>query len=166
MKTTPTLPVAVIGAGPTGLAAAAQLHSRGILHGDLYAHNILWNPRGDCLLGDFGAASFYPESASRSFESIEVRAFGHLLGELLARVVPEKNDESAIEELLANLHTDLNVILVCDIDKGHPVKLRRVVTNHSKKGTVDFLESMVPSLNGETEGALFDHSAETLFTDA
>jgi hypothetical protein len=30
MKTTPTLPLAVIGAGPTGLAAAAHLHSRGL----------------------------------------------------------------------------------------------------------------------------------------
>lgn len=82
-------------------SAAAQLHSRGILHGDLYAHNILWNPQGDCLFGDFGASSFYPKSASGSFQAIEVRAFGHLFGELLGRIVPEKNRESVIEELLA-----------------------------------------------------------------
>lgn len=36
--------------------AAAQLHAHGILHGDLYAHNILHNQRGDAFLGDFGAA--------------------------------------------------------------------------------------------------------------
>lgn len=79
--------------------AAAHLHSRGILHGDLYAHNILWNAQGECMLGDFGAASFY--KASTSHEAIEVRAFGHILGELLARVVPEKSRESDMEELLA-----------------------------------------------------------------
>ena len=54
-----TLPVALNLA--RGIAAVAEhLHAQGILHGDLYAHNILWDDAGDCLLGDFGAASFLP----------------------------------------------------------------------------------------------------------
>lgn len=71
-----------------GIAAlAASLHARGILHGDLYAHNILHTADGRALLGDFGAASFYPAPgpAAGELERIEVRAFGCLLAELLAR---------------------------------------------------------------------------------
>jgi hypothetical protein len=45
-------------------SATRHLHARGILHGDLYAHNILWSQRGECLLGDFGAASFLPSGAA------------------------------------------------------------------------------------------------------
>jgi hypothetical protein len=76
-----------------GLAAAGEhLHARGILHGDFYAHNVLYRPEGRCLLGDFGAASFYPPQASgrpNPFEALEVRAFGCLLGELLERCESE-----------------------------------------------------------------------------
>ncbi len=71
-----------------GIASAvAHLHARGILHGDLYAHNILWNEQGDALLGDFGAASFMPQDAARAnaLQRIEVRAFACLLEELLER---------------------------------------------------------------------------------
>ncbi len=72
-----------------GLAAAGEhLHARGILHGDFYAHNVLYRPEGGCFLGDFGAASFYPPQTSggaNPFEALEVRAFGCLLGELLER---------------------------------------------------------------------------------
>lgn len=81
-----------------GIAAAAEhLHERGILHGDLYAHNMLWNERGDCLLGDFGAASFMPPQDRKlldSLQRIEVRAFACLLEEWLARcaVSPEALD--------------------------------------------------------------------------
>ena len=76
-----------------GLAAAGEhLHARGILHGDFYAHNVLYRPEGGCLLGDFGAATMYPPQASggtNPFEALEVRAFGCLLGELLERCEPE-----------------------------------------------------------------------------
>lgn len=70
-----------------GIAAVAEhLHAQGVMHGDLYAHNILWNPQGDCLLGDFGAASFLPPGqAGVALQRLEVRAYACLLEELLQR---------------------------------------------------------------------------------
>ena len=89
-----------------GLAAAGEhLHARGILHGDFYAHNVLYRPEGGCFLGDFGAASFYPPQSSGGanlFEALEVRAFGCMLGELLDRCVLE-HCESEQEGRLASL---------------------------------------------------------------
>lgn len=71
------------------VAAARHLHQRGISHGDLYAHNLLWNGRGQVWLGDFGAASLLPDDLSQAqrqaFERIEVLAFGLLLQEWLTR---------------------------------------------------------------------------------
>ncbi len=74
-----------------GIAAAAEhLHGIGIMHGDLYAHNMLWNGQGDCLLGDFGAATLMPSGRMRqALQRIEVRAFSCFLEELLERVPPE-----------------------------------------------------------------------------
>lgn len=68
-------------------SASAHLHRRGILHGDLYAHNILHRAPGVALLGDFGAASLYGTSAdyAAALQAMEVRAYGCLLEELLAR---------------------------------------------------------------------------------
>ncbi|AYA36052.1 protein kinase [Hymenobacter oligotrophus] len=72
-----------------GIASAVRhLHSRGIVHGDLYAHNILVAEGGECLLGDFGAACFFdPADAAtaRALQQVEARAFGCLLEELLER---------------------------------------------------------------------------------
>ena len=65
-------------------SAAAALHAKGLMHGDFYAHNVLWSADGDCRLGDFGAASFYPPDEP-AYERIEVLAFGRLLAELLER---------------------------------------------------------------------------------
>ncbi|MBS3912066.1 MAG: protein kinase [Hydrogenophaga sp.] len=66
--------------------AVAHLHRRGVLHGDLYAHNMLWNPaNGDAVLSDFGAATRLPAdqpALSQALQALEVRALGCLLEEL------------------------------------------------------------------------------------
>jgi hypothetical protein len=68
-------------------SAAAHLHARGLMHGDLYAHNTLWDGVGGrSVLSDFGAASCLPAGeAGRALQRIEVLSWGILLGELLDR---------------------------------------------------------------------------------
>ena len=84
-----------------GVASAAEhLHKQGITHGDLYGHNIMLNDRGDCLLGDFGGASFHAttdNAQTRALQRIEVRAFGVLLGELLARIDSGLSEERCLQ---------------------------------------------------------------------
>ncbi|WP_439115465.1 protein kinase [Hydrogenophaga sp.] len=66
--------------------AVAHLHRRGVVHGDLYAHNILWNPaNGNAVLSDFGAATRLPadqRALTQALQALEVRAMGCLLEEL------------------------------------------------------------------------------------
>lgn len=83
-------------------AVCRHLHARGIMHGDLYAHNILWNRHDRCLLGDFGAASFVPQHESVSatrMQQIEVRAFGCLLEEMLGRCDATIEARNIVDEL-------------------------------------------------------------------
>ena len=78
-----------IGRGIAG--AVAHLHARGLLHGDVYAHNILWDGQGHACLGDFGAASaLLAGVAGDRLARLEVRALGCLLEELLTRVRDDK----------------------------------------------------------------------------
>ncbi|KVA11402.1 protein kinase [Burkholderia latens] len=85
-------------------SVAAHLHARGIMHGDLYAHNILHDGAGGALLGDFGAASVYDvhdRVRAARLQRLEVRAFGYLLGELLARCEPQAADDTHALDMLA-----------------------------------------------------------------
>jgi len=115
-----------------GIASVTEhLHAQGVLHGDLYAHNILWDEQGDCLLGDFGAASFIPQQDVRMAEAlqrIEVRAFACLLQELLDRCdaveetqhiynelweLQQRCEQPRLNErpLFGEIHATLNVLL-------------------------------------------------------
>ena len=74
------------------------------MHGDLYAHNILVSPRGKSVLGDFGAASFFDaddKASAQAFQTLESRAFGCLLEDLLDRYAPENEagEGAAIQQL-------------------------------------------------------------------
>jgi serine/threonine protein kinase len=73
----------------SGIASAAlHLHARALMHGDLYAHNILIDEQAHALFGDFGAATHYEldDEYAQAFERMEVRAFGCLLDDLLTHV--------------------------------------------------------------------------------
>ena len=86
-------------------AAAAHLHRRGLSHGDLYGHNVLWDGQdGAAVLSDFGAASGLPAGpAGDALCRLEVRAWGLLLGELLD-LCPEPRD--ALRALAAACTTE------------------------------------------------------------
>ena len=88
-----------------GIASAAcHLHERGIMHGDLYAHNILHRGNAHALLGDFGAASFYDIGDSElgsALQRLEVRAFGYLLEELIERCTQRTTDVASQLDALA-----------------------------------------------------------------
>lgn len=84
--------------------AVAHLHRLGIMHGDLYAHNIQWDDRRECLLGDFGAASFMPADSAIALQRIEARAFACLLEELLQRCAFSSENQPLADALWALQH--------------------------------------------------------------
>jgi len=66
-------------------AALAHLHRQGLMHGDLYAHNLLVDEQGDSRLSDFGAASFLPvddPQRSAALQALDRRALAVLVDEL------------------------------------------------------------------------------------
>lgn len=83
-------------------SAASHLHDKGVMHGDLYAHNVLHTSSGDALLGDFGAASFLPPDDTKlahALQRLEIRAFGYLLEELIERCQPEEASFAIMQAL-------------------------------------------------------------------
>jgi hypothetical protein len=78
--------------------AANQLHLRGLMHGDLYAHNILIDSNDHILMGDFGAACFYDlnSESALNVERMEVRAFGCLLDDLLLHINKSESNNATV----------------------------------------------------------------------
>ena len=98
-----------------GIASVAgHLHRAGIMHGDLYGHNILFTCGSDAparaLLGDFGAASLYDRcdrERAVGLERLEVRAFGCLLEELLAHCDTQDSPLDGLHQLKAACLSEL-----------------------------------------------------------
>ncbi|PUE06756.1 protein kinase [Limnohabitans sp. T6-5] len=86
--------------------ALAHLHQRGVMHGDLYAHNILIDPvHGQARLGDFGAATRLPmeqPELRQSLLALEVRAMGCLLEELGAHSNQASDWDALVRACLSN----------------------------------------------------------------
>ncbi len=64
--------------------AAEHLHAKGLMHGDLYAHNILWGA-DKVVLSDLGGASFLPPDnpdLTQKILQLEARALAVLAEEL------------------------------------------------------------------------------------
>jgi hypothetical protein len=79
----------------------SQLHQRKIMHGDLYAHNVLSNSQRQLYLGDFGAATALDGLSlwqQQQAKALEIRAFGYFLADVLA-LLPA--DQLASELILA-----------------------------------------------------------------
>jgi hypothetical protein len=83
-------------------SVGAHLHARGLMLGDLYAHNILHHDDGRCSITDFGGATFLPQGdlgLKHALERLEVRAFGILLEELLDRCTANPPEAGAVDTL-------------------------------------------------------------------
>lgn len=71
----------------------SHMHQKGVSHGDIYAHNTMYDSDNNILFGDFGAATnldgLCVEQRTK-MQLIEVRAFGCFMDDLLSLV--EKKD--------------------------------------------------------------------------
>lgn len=82
------------------VSVMAHLHSRLLVHGDLYAHNMLIDANRHLYLGDFGAATALhalPHAQQQAMQQQEVAAFGYWLADMLT-LVPLAADEPALSQ--------------------------------------------------------------------
>ncbi|MGF1736831.1 leucine-rich repeat-containing protein kinase family protein [Photobacterium satsumensis] len=64
-----------------------HLHENQVCHGDLYAHNTLFDEQANIIFGDFGAATMYhmlTEQQQEQIRQIEHRALEHFVDDLLS----------------------------------------------------------------------------------
>ncbi|BBB26136.1 leucine-rich repeat-containing protein kinase family protein [Amphritea japonica] len=65
----------------------AHIHLNQVCHGDLYAHNALFDEEANIIVGDFGAATMYHmlnETQQQQIKQIEQRALNHFIDDLLS----------------------------------------------------------------------------------
>jgi len=76
-------------------AVFEHLHTNQVCHGDLYAHNTLFDTDANIIFGDFGAATSYhmlSETQQAQIKQIEHRALLHFIDDLLGVCTEEDRD--------------------------------------------------------------------------
>jgi serine/threonine protein kinase len=84
-----------------------HLHENQVSHGDLYAHNTLFDQDANIIFGDFGAATMYHmlnEKQQLQIQQIERRALNYFIGDLLS-ICAEEDKASSQYAFLAGLIT-------------------------------------------------------------
>ena len=79
-----------------------HLHSNQVCHGDLYAHNTLFDAQANIIFGDFGAATMYhmlSEAQQVKVKAIEYRALQHFIDDLLQVCEPSDRDSDRYLQL-------------------------------------------------------------------
>ena len=72
-----------------------HLHSNQVCHGDLYAHNTLFDENTNIIFGDFGAATMYhmlSDDQQELIQKIERRALNHFIEDLLSICDEQEQD--------------------------------------------------------------------------
>lgn len=97
-----------------------QLHAKGIMHGDLYAHNIMIDDEANVLLGDFGAATLYDLNSEKAVyhEFLDVRSFGCLIEDLMTCC---KSDNNVLRKKLQEI-----ISKCCSIDTKNDTQFKQL----------------------------------------
>ena len=83
-----------------------HLHSNQVSHGDLYAHNTLFDDNANIIFGDFGAATMYQMLTSDQqllIQQIEARALNHFIDDLLGVCCEQDKHSEVYKELLKKI---------------------------------------------------------------
>lgn len=79
-----------------------HLHNNKVCHGDLYAHNTLFDPHGNIIFGDFGAATSYQMLSlvqQEKVQQIEHRALHHFIDDLLSVCIEQDRNSDIFKSL-------------------------------------------------------------------
>jgi Protein kinase domain/Leucine rich repeat len=83
-----------------------HMHQQQVCHGDLYAHNTLFDDQGNIIFGDFGAATSYQmlsPAQQTKIKKIEKRALQHFIDDLLSICAEKDKDSAAFNRLRAQV---------------------------------------------------------------
>ncbi|WP_319380400.1 leucine-rich repeat-containing protein kinase family protein [Thiomicrorhabdus sp.] len=81
-------------------SALMHLHDQGLMHGDFYAHNVLFNEQTHLLLGDFGAASHFDDLEQETKNALlrmEKRALAHFIEDLWQQAKVSAEEDALVK---------------------------------------------------------------------